>query len=86
MYIQRDGEFEVHHIAEVRHLKRFFKPTSKAPSIILTKAEHAVWTKELRDALPFGQPYTKTQVIEAYKKVYEDRPEWLKAALDYITK
>jgi len=38
------------------------------------------------DALPFGQPYTKTQVIEAYKKVYEDRPEWLKAALDYITK
>ena len=80
------GEFEVHHLAEVRHLRRLLKSTGKAPSVILTKAEHLAFTKELRDLLPYGRPYTKIEIIEKYKEVYANQPEWLKAAIDYLNK
>jgi RHS repeat-associated protein len=80
------GEFEVHHLAEARHLRRLFKSTSKAPSVILTKSEHLAFTKDLRKALPYNKAYTKVEIIEAYKVVYKNQPEWLKVAIDYINK
>jgi len=80
----KKGEFEVHHLAEVRHLKRLLKSTQNAPSVILNKAEHAGFTKDLRNALPYGKSYSKAEIIEAYKDVYKKQPEWLKAAIDYI--
>jgi RHS repeat-associated protein len=76
---------EVHHLAEVRHLKLLFKSTGKAPAVILTKAEHQALTKELQRVMPYGKPYTKTEIIEKYTEVYKNQSEWLKMAIDYLT-
>ena len=47
---------------------------------------HSALTQELRQALPYGKTYSKSEIIDAYKKVYANQPEWLKAAVEYLTK
>lgn len=75
---------EVHHLLEVRHLKRLLKSLGKGPAVILTKAEHQALTYKLRKVLPYGRSYTKAEIIEKYTEVYKSQPEWLKAVLDFL--
>ena len=76
--------FEVHHLTEVRHLRHLFKSKGKAPSVILTKSQHQALTNELRQLLTYNTTYTKSQIVDAYKKAYSKHPEWLKLAIDYL--
>ncbi|MCB1068140.1 MAG: hypothetical protein KDK56_08140 [Simkania sp.] len=76
------GEVQAHHILEKRHLKawRFSESEiASAPAQILSKEEHRVLTKALRDKLPFGQKYEPGRVWLVYQEVYKDFPEYLKA-------
>jgi RHS repeat-associated protein len=75
---------QAHHLIEVRHLKRLLMSTKNAPSVILTKANHAKLTKKLQKLLPYGKTYSKSQIIDAYKKAYKEKPEWIEAVINYL--
>jgi len=51
---------------------------------VLTKEQHKTITAALRDRLPYGSGYTKQEVWNAYQKVYEDYPDYLKAIEGYF--
>lgn len=78
------GAFQAHHIAEVRHLKAFALSTKNAPTVILSRADHALMTSTLQKLLPYGQTYSKAQVIAAYREAYKDSPVWLNLAIKYL--
>jgi hypothetical protein len=78
------GAFQAHHLTEARHLKALALSTKNAPSVILSRADHAAMTSGLQRLLPYGQTYTKTQIISAYKQAYKDYPEWLALATKYL--
>jgi len=78
------GVIQAHHLTEVRHLKSLALSSRNAPAVILTRTDHAAMTKTLQQLLPYGQTYTKTQIIAAYKQAYSNYPEWLTAALKYL--
>ncbi|WP_279627927.1 polymorphic toxin-type HINT domain-containing protein, partial [Leptospira harrisiae] len=74
---------EVHHLIEKR-LKPVFdeasQKTSEWASIVLTKAEHQVFTNEWRKAIPYGAARTKEtaeSVMEKAKVIYKDYPQIL---------
>jgi RHS repeat-associated protein len=78
------GAIQAHHIVEVRHLRRLMKSANNAPSVILNRTDHAAMTKTLQQLLPYGQTYTKPQLINAYKQAYSKYPEWVDLAVKYL--
>jgi len=78
------GTLQAHHLVEVRHLKKLFLTTGKAPSVILSKADHAIMTITLQKLLPYGQTYTKSQIINAYKQAYSSNKEWVDLVVEFL--
>ena len=82
--VGKGSGLEVHHLLEKR-FRKFFKPPPSAGSMIamvLTKAEHRVFTNAWRTAFPYGQKIAtkgKKQFKNVAKEVYKDYPEILKA-------
>ena len=69
---------EVHHIIEKRFAKSInFGNANNMQSIILTKKDHAFFTKTWRNELPYGRTYTPTQIYNAAQKVYAGYPTLL---------
>lgn len=80
------GAIQAHHLIEARHLKRLLMSTKDAPSVIITKADHLKMTKALRELLPYSKkPYTKAEIINAYKKAYSKYPEWIEIVTKYLS-
>ncbi|MCR6641084.1 MAG: hypothetical protein NVV82_19350 [Sporocytophaga sp.] len=77
----KKGLIEAHKIVEWRHLKKLgISSKWDAPAVLLGKSHHSTFTKELLQILPKGAAYTKSQILDAYRKVYRDFPEWINAA------
>lgn len=74
---------ESHHILEARHLK-YWKLSTNAPTVVLTRKMHQRITKILRNKLPYGVEYSKSQVWKAYESAYNNYPHWLKAIEHYF--
>lgn len=91
-----ESKFQAHKPFEAQafeHYKTIFGPDkkaldaaiAKAPSVILTDAEHQVITNKLnafwRDVakgeIPEGE--VKKKLLETYQKVYKDHPHWLQS-------
>lgn len=53
-------------------------------SISLSKAEHQVYTNAWRVALPYGNTYSKAQILGAAVKIYAKSPKLLVAAVRTI--
>ncbi len=78
---------EVHHLIEQRFATLLGQTAKNMPSIVVTKAEHLVFTKAWRAEIGYaGQKVTtttlnatKAQVEAAARKIYKDYPEILKA-------
>lgn len=73
---------QVHYLIEKRFSKKMGQEISEMPSIVLTKAEHLIFTNKWRKAIPYGKgtaAATKEKVLEAAKDIYKDYPEILKA-------
>ncbi|MBV6462387.1 MAG: hypothetical protein HJHJAOHD_02536 [Flavobacteriales bacterium] len=79
-----NGAIQAHHLVEVRHLRRLMMSAKNAPSVILSKADHAAMTKTLQQLLPYGQTYSKSQIINAYKQAYSKYPEWVDLVIKYL--
>ncbi|WP_321286511.1 hypothetical protein [uncultured Sunxiuqinia sp.] len=78
------GAIQAHHLVEVRHLRRLMMSTKNAPSVILSRTDHAAMTKTLQQLLPYGQTYTKPQLINAYKQAYSNYPEWIDLVVKFL--
>ena len=81
---QLKGAIQAHHLVEVRHLKRLLLSTKNAPSVLLSKADHQEMTNTLRQLLPYGQTYTKQQIVDAYKQAYSNFPQWIDEVVKYL--
>ncbi len=68
----------------MRHLKRLGLSVINAPSIILSKAKHLEITKSLRSLMPYGKPYSKAEIMAAYKQAYKEFPQWIEEASKYL--
>ena len=78
------GAIQAHHLIEVRHLKRLMMSTKNSPSVILSKSDHALMKKNLQQLLPYGQTYTKSQLISAYRQAYGKYPDWVKHVIEFL--
>ncbi len=72
------GLIQAHHLVEVRHLQRLGYPIMEAPAVVLTRQEHIMLGNKIYELLPIGEPYTKEQILNAYRTVYKNYPEWIK--------
>jgi RHS repeat-associated protein len=71
---------EIHHIVEKRFADTLNVKKGDMLSIALDKADHRVFTKLWRDALPYGKKYTVDQIWQAAQDVYKNYPILLDAA------
>ena len=79
------GKWQAHHILEVNMMKKFgLGNADKAPSVILTQAEHKAVTARLKVETP--QVETTQELWQAYQKAYADHPHWLEAIKSYFVK
>ncbi len=73
---------EVHHLVEQRLAKILGIKPGDMKSIVLTHAEHSVFTQAWRKAIPYGKGTanaTKQSITEAARFIYKDHPAILKA-------
>jgi RHS repeat-associated protein len=80
------GAIQAHHLIEVRFLPLFGLSKSHSPAVILDKATHSKYTKDLFNELPRSIEHSKADVLNAYNKVYSSEPMWqeiIKAILGY---
>lgn len=78
---------EVHHLIEKRFAGLFGLTAKNMPSIVVTKAEHLIFTRAWRNEIGYAGSKaavttlnaTKAQVEAAARKIYKDYPEILKA-------
>lgn len=71
-----------HHLIEQRFAATLGVKISQMSSIVLTRAEHLVFTKAWRKAIPYGigtRAATKEQIYAAARQVYKKYPQILKA-------
>ena len=78
------GEYEAHHIMEQRTLKLLNYPVDRAPSAILTNAEHIRLHKALNAAIDDISSMSKTEVWKAYQRVYKKEGYWLSVIAPYF--
>lgn len=81
--VTKGSGFEVHHIVEQR-----FRVGSQldAPSIVLDRKQHQMFTNKWNEVLPRGGTYTREQVLNNVDEVYKGYPEIQKAARGWIEK
>ena len=80
----KGSDLEVHHIVEKRFKNRAnisIENTDDMFSIALSKADHQAYTKAWRDALPYGNNYSRKQVLQAAIKIYANNSSLLGAAI-----
>jgi RHS repeat-associated protein len=78
---------EVHHLIEKRFAKVWGEKADEMMSIVLTKEEHAAFTKAWREAIPYSNSgaiintsnVTKEFIIETAREIYKDHPVILEA-------
>jgi hypothetical protein len=73
------GAIQAHHIVEARHLRTLGLSVKNGPAVILSRAEHKMITRQLRQLMPYGHSYTRTQMMGYYKQAYSAYPEWIEA-------
>ncbi|MGQ0571594.1 MAG: RHS repeat-associated core domain-containing protein, partial [Armatimonadota bacterium] len=78
------GDYQAHHLVEVRHLRRWGYDVRSAPAVVLSRAEHMMLTQHLRVVLPYGAAYGKQAVWRALSEIYANRPAWLTAIRVYF--
>ena len=80
---------EVHHILEKRFLTQLnlnYKNSNDMLGVILTKNQHAKYTKGFRELLPYGMRYTEEQIVEAAAQVYSNDSQLMGAILYSLLK
>lgn len=84
--LYKGSGFEVHHIFEKRFFDYFPEMVSRGRmmSVALTPAEHMNFTQRWRKLLPYGNSFSRAEIIEAAYSVYEDNPMLLQIALAQI--
>ena len=76
---------EAHHIVEKRLAPSLnISNTNNMLSVELTKAEHKVFTKAWKMALPYSADYSKKQIFKAAVKIYIKKPRLLISAIKTI--
>ena len=80
--VNKGTGLEVHHIVEKRFAKDLdIEDTGSMLSIALTKSEHRVYTNAWRNEIGYKTGrHSPTEIWEAAKKIYIDRPDLLEAA------
>jgi hypothetical protein len=81
------GKFQAHKIFEKRALELLKRGNEvpKAPSTILTDAEHQQVTKALNEAWARIKPQNKVDLRKVYEEVYRQKyPQWLDAIDSYL--
>ena len=78
------GAYQAHHLLEASKFRELFKhlDSDLGPSVILSEARHTALNVKL--ALKAKEADTKELLWKAYKEVYEDHPDWLKAIEHYF--
>lgn len=69
-----------HHLIEKRFVDVMGGNTDTWPTIVVTRAEHQVFTNAWREAIPYGtgtRTATRAQVEDAARVIYQDYPEIL---------
>ena len=76
------GSIQAHHLIERRFARQMDQNILDMQSIVLTKAEHDVFTAAWREAIPRGRgttDATRSQIEAAARQIYSDYPEILDA-------
>jgi RHS repeat-associated protein len=76
----RKGEIQAHHLIEQRFLEQIGGQTRDWPSVVITKAEHQVFTNQWLKEIPRGpgtRDATPGQINDAARKIYSGYPEFL---------
>lgn len=74
------GSIQAHHLVEQRFADVMGQAVGDMPSIVVTQAEHQVFTNAWRAEIPYGsRNVTPTQVNGAARRIYADYPEILQA-------
>lgn len=76
-------DIHAHHIFEKAQLERLGFDSRNAPSVLLTNSEHAKYTKKLA-SLTYGKNLSKDELLNIYREVYKDKPDWIKAIENYV--
>jgi len=80
--VNKETGNQVHHIVEKRFADTLgIGKTNDMLSIALPKAEHQVYTNAWRVVLPYGNTYSKAQILGAAVKIYAKSPKLLVAAV-----
>jgi len=78
----KKGEVQAHHLVEQRFKEQMGGGTNEWPTIVVTRAEHQVFTNAWRQLIGYGRAgyeATPAQVRDAAKIIYDKFPEILKA-------
>ncbi|MRG98321.1 hypothetical protein [Polyangium spumosum] len=76
--------WQAHHIYETAKMEKIGLDALDGPSVILSSEQHTLMTNRLREATGRIDPTKLKELWEAYKKVYELNPHWLKAIAHYF--
>ena len=68
-----------HHLIEKRFANILGVNPKEMSSIVLTRAEHQVFTNAWRIEIPYRSTTTKEEIFEAARRVYANYPEILEA-------
>ncbi|MEV6235518.1 hypothetical protein [Lentzea sp. NPDC051838] len=73
------GKYQAHHIIEQAVLKHLGHDLQKAPSIILSSAQHTKISAVLADTIVKDEleHMTKQQILARYRKAYKGMPDWI---------
>jgi hypothetical protein len=74
------GAIQAHHLVEKRFAAVMGQNTADMSAIVVTRAEHQVFTNAWRQAIPYGsRNVTPGMVNNAARTIYRDYPEILRA-------
>lgn len=77
------GSIQAHHLIERRFARVMDQTVGDMPSVVVTRAEHQVFTNAWREAIPYGPTgtgmATRAQVENASGQIYREYPEILQA-------
>jgi hypothetical protein len=74
------GAIKAHHLVEKRFAAVMGRNTADMAAIVVTRAEHEVFTNAWRQAIPYGsRNVTPNMVNNAARDIYRDYPEILQA-------
>jgi hypothetical protein len=85
-------EFERHHLIEARLAERLGIDPDTIPAAYLTRSEHQPYTRRWRNLIGYTghrnpintDTFTFEGVVEAARQVYGDRPDFLRASLEFL--